>query len=164
MKSKKTKQHIGQGIGYGLGLVFGGIFLLNLHQFYHSETNLIVVILGVVSLIFGIIGILTEMSKRDDLKTISDSGFQLGLFLSLIIVFYVSTNFWIKSILAFFVYLGFWLLGTGIGNTLFDEKGIFKFKFNSKSLLKFIITLITSLAAILSAVNSIVEKSSKFVN
>lgn len=150
------KLDIGKDIGIGLGFALVGIFILNIHYFFNVSPFLLQKILGAGFSIFGITAMLISVSKKEGLNFLGDIGVAFLLFVPLFVLFIFIDILWLKIILAVLVGFSLIFVGMATGRSLLKEDG--SLRINLKSLPKFIIILLTTLAAILSALGTFAEK------
>lgn len=150
------KIDMGSDIGIGLGFALLGIYILNIHYFFGTAPFLIQKILGVVFAVVGIGGMLMSLSKKSGLAFFKDIGVAIILFVPLFIGFILINICWLKIIFAVLVGFSLIFVGSAIGRSLLREDG--SLRINLKSLPRFIIVLLSMLAAIFSALATFTEK------
>lgn len=156
-KKKKKNIDIGSDIGIGLGLALLGIYILNIHYFFGTAPFLVQKILGIVFAVVGIGGMLMSLSKKSELAFFKDIGAAIIFFVPFFIGFIFINIYWLKIIFAVIVGFSLILVGLATGRSLLREDG--SLRINLKSLPRFIIVLLSTLAAIFSALATLSEKS-----
>lgn len=157
------KRDIGQGFGVGLGLIMCGTFILNVHYWFNNNAIFIQSLFGIPILVIGLLGMITEFSKKEKFEYINDIGISFIL-TSVIAIFFLSqSNGVVKIILAIIFAFLLIFLGMGIGNFILDESGNWRHAIKFGNVSKFLITLITAMAGILSTISVLADKSTSLI-
>lgn len=152
----KKKIDIGADIGIGLGFTLLGIFILNIHYFFNISPCLLQKIFGIGFSILGIVGMLISLSKKGGFDFLNDVGIAIILFVPFFVLFIFIDFLWPKIIFAILVGFSLIFVGVAIGRSLLRKDG--SLRINLKSLPRFIIILLSTLAAVLSALVTLTEK------
>jgi hypothetical protein len=150
------KLDIGADIGVGLGFTLVGIFILNIHYFFGTSPFLLQKISGIGFSILGIGAMFISLSRKEGFNFFNDVGVAIILFVPLFILFIFTNLLWLKIIFAILVGFSLIFVGMAIGRSLLKEDG--SLRINLKSLPRLIIVLLSTLAALFSALATFAEK------
>jgi len=156
MDNKNKKIDIGGGIGVGLGFALAGIFTLKVHFFFGIEPIMVQIILGLLVSAIGVGGMLIEMSKKEGKRFFADIGIVTILFVPIFATFLMIQIIWLKVLFAVLVNLSLIFVGLAFGRSVLTEDG--SFRINMKAFPRFFIALLSTIAVIVSAISTLMEK------
>lgn len=162
MDEIKKEFDIGADIGIGLGFTLLGIFIFNIHYFFNVSPLLFQKILGSAFSILGIGGMCISLSKKKENSFFKDIGVAIIIFVPFLLLLIFTDITWLKIIFAIFVGVSLLFVGMATGRSLLREDG--SFRINFKSFPRFIIVLLSTVAAIFSALTTFTEKSPKVLD
>jgi len=156
MDNKNKKIDIGGGMGVGLGFALAGIFTFNVHFFFGIEPVMVQKIFGLLFSTVGVGGMLIEMSKKEGKGFFADIGVVTILFVPIFVIFLVIQIIWLKVLFAVLVNLSLIFVGLAFGRSVLTEDG--SFRINMKAFPRFFIALLSTIAVIISAISTLMEK------
>lgn len=154
-REKSKNEKLIEGISLATTFILFGIFLYFTPEFFLYKT--LTTVLGLLSIVIGIMGLSFEMSKiNDESVGFSDLGLGLGFLIVWAIIYYYLPNVWINIFSSLFLFFG--LYGSFSGTIKVAYGFVFKresrWKLTSKALV-ILLQLIGFVSAILTIVNSI---------
>ncbi len=152
-----NKPDLGSDIGVGLGFTLMGIFVINVHTSFGVVLVIPLEVIGIGLSILGVAGMLISVSKKDGSDFFKDLGVAILFFVPAFLTYIFSPFFWLKIVSAFLTAITLIFVGMAMGRSLFKEDGSFRMDF--RALPRLIVILLTTSAAVLSALSSLSDNN-----